>query len=154
MRINNYPFLIAQILLLASLSGLPFSCYAQSFRYMDESGNIHFVDSISEVPPRYRNQVLAPTPAPTGKAKRTPKPKPTKKPKPVKTPKPKKTQKLKKGQYFPEAPPGQFPVQPPHTPAPVLAPSAEPLAAPQPPTNPNVEHSPLGAGAIDPGLKR
>jgi hypothetical protein len=31
---------------------------------MDSSGNIHFVDSLSEVPPRYREQVVPPTPTP------------------------------------------------------------------------------------------
>ena len=111
-------------------------CLAQAFRYMDESGNIHFVDSISEVPPRYRNQVLAPTPAPTGKARRTPKPKPTKKPKAVKTAKPKKTLRAKKGEFFPQAPPGQFPAPPPVTPAPVLAPRV-PESSGGAPTNPD-----------------
>lgn len=37
---------------------------AQQIRYMDSSGNIHFVDSLSEVPPRYREQIVPPTPTP------------------------------------------------------------------------------------------
>jgi membrane protein involved in colicin uptake len=36
---------------------------AQQVRYMDSSGNIHFVDSINKVPQRYRLQVATPTPA-------------------------------------------------------------------------------------------
>lgn len=35
---------------------------AQSYRYMDDAGNIHWVDSIKEVPSRYRSQVVVPTP--------------------------------------------------------------------------------------------
>ena len=37
---------------------------AQQFRYMDSSGNIHFVDSVNQVPGRYREQVITPTPVP------------------------------------------------------------------------------------------
>jgi type IV secretory pathway VirB10-like protein len=37
---------------------------AQSYRYIDEAGNIIFVDSISEIPSRYRYQVIPPTPVP------------------------------------------------------------------------------------------
>jgi hypothetical protein len=37
---------------------------AEQYRYMDSSGNIYFVDSINQVPPRYREQVIPPTPAP------------------------------------------------------------------------------------------
>lgn len=58
--------------------------FAQSLRYMDEGGNIHFVDSIYQVPPKYRNQVLAPTAVPTGKARPTPRP--TRTPRPTKIP--------------------------------------------------------------------
>jgi hypothetical protein len=38
--------------------------YAQSYRYMDSSGNIHFVDSLSDVPRQYREQLVPPTPTP------------------------------------------------------------------------------------------
>ena len=31
---------------------------------MDSSGNIHFVDSLGDVPRQYRQQLVAPTPAP------------------------------------------------------------------------------------------
>lgn len=31
---------------------------------MDSSGNIHFVDSLGDVPRQYRQQVVAPTPTP------------------------------------------------------------------------------------------
>ena len=39
-------------------------CMAQQIRYMDSSGNLHFVDSVSEVPSRYRQQVVPYTPTP------------------------------------------------------------------------------------------
>lgn len=35
---------------------------AQSYRYIDSSGNIHFVDSLGEVPRQYREQIVPPTP--------------------------------------------------------------------------------------------
>jgi hypothetical protein len=38
------------------------SASAQQVRYIDSSGNIHFVDSINKVPQRYRLQVATPTP--------------------------------------------------------------------------------------------
>jgi len=37
---------------------------AQRVRYMDSAGNIHFVDSIKQVPEKYRTQVATPTPVP------------------------------------------------------------------------------------------
>lgn len=37
---------------------------AQSFRYIDESGNIFFVEKPEDVPTRYRDQVVKPTPLP------------------------------------------------------------------------------------------
>jgi Na+-translocating ferredoxin:NAD+ oxidoreductase RnfG subunit len=39
-------------------------CVAQQIRYMDSSGNLHFVDDLSQVPPRYRQQVVPYTPTP------------------------------------------------------------------------------------------
>jgi hypothetical protein len=39
-------------------------CSAQQHRYMDSSGNIHFVDNVYQVPQRYREQVMTPTPVP------------------------------------------------------------------------------------------
>ncbi len=60
---------------------------AQSFRYMDEAGNLHWVDSVDDIPRRYRGQVLVPTPVPIypkgwkqPRLQKTKKPKPTKKP--------------------------------------------------------------------------
>lgn len=39
--------------------------YADSVMFIDEGGNIHFVDSWQQVPPQYRNQLRkAPTPVP------------------------------------------------------------------------------------------
>ncbi len=43
---------------------ISFPCSAQQVRYMDSSGNIHFVDNPSKVPMRYREQVMTPTPVP------------------------------------------------------------------------------------------
>lgn len=37
---------------------------AQQFRYMDHSGNIHFVESLNDVPRQYRHQIVPPTPTP------------------------------------------------------------------------------------------
>lgn len=37
---------------------------AQQYRYTDDAGNIYFVDKVAKVPKRYRDQVVAPTPAP------------------------------------------------------------------------------------------
>ena len=37
---------------------------AQSVNYVDESGNIFFVDSIDQVPLKFRAQVVPPTPTP------------------------------------------------------------------------------------------
>jgi hypothetical protein len=45
-------------------SCLSLPCAAQQVRYMDSSGNIHFVDNASQVPMRYREQVMTPTPVP------------------------------------------------------------------------------------------
>lgn len=64
--------------------------HAQPFRYMDSSGNLFWVDRIEDIPMRYRNQVLAPTPVPPRTGKMQAKKVPTKKPVKKKTPKPKK----------------------------------------------------------------
>lgn len=37
---------------------------AQRYRYMDSSGNIHFVDALNDVPRQYRQQIVPPTPTP------------------------------------------------------------------------------------------
>jgi hypothetical protein len=49
---------------LVNLALFPAPASAQQFRYMDSSGNIHFVDSVYQVPQRYREQVITPTPVP------------------------------------------------------------------------------------------
>ena len=54
------------------LSGIASGAHAQSYKYMDEGGNIHFVDRPQDVPYKYRNQVAAfqkPTPVLDKKAK-------------------------------------------------------------------------------------
>lgn len=101
------------ILFLLSFSS---AALAQTLRYIDDSGNIHWVDSVTQIPPRYRNQVVPPTPAPTGKVKvqrPTPTPRPTKTPKIKKTPtpKPKKTRKGSIAEIFPEGKPGVLPTE-------------------------------------------
>lgn len=57
---------------------------AQSYRYMDDSGNIYFVERLAEVPPKYRSQVVPPTPTIDP---RIPTPRPTRRP--TATPRPK-----------------------------------------------------------------
>lgn len=42
---------------------------AESVMYIDSSGNIHFADSITQIPPEYRWQALPPTPGPPRDAK-------------------------------------------------------------------------------------
>jgi hypothetical protein len=126
------------------------SVCAQSLRYMDESGQLHFVDSIYQVPPRYRNQVLVPTPVPTGKARIV---RPTPKPRPTKTPRPPKNDPRKKqapnvgstsliGNY---PAPGQIPVQnnqvgprQPRAPYPVLQAPVIPSGVPEGVINPSI----------------
>jgi type IV secretory pathway VirB10-like protein len=44
--------------------GSTLTCVAQSYRYMDSSGTIHFVDSVNKVPREYRQQVAPFTPTP------------------------------------------------------------------------------------------
>ena len=85
---------LAVTLLAAILLAREYSA-AQSFRYMDESGNLHWVDSLDQIPPRYRSQVLMPTPYVTLSAeeKKRRQPTPTKRPTqtPQKTATPKTT---------------------------------------------------------------
>ncbi len=50
--------------LLCSCAGGIAVCMAQQIRYMDSSGNLHFVDDLSQVPSRYRQQVVPYTPTP------------------------------------------------------------------------------------------
>ncbi len=52
--------LMIGLLIIASVPG----SQAQQFRYMDNSGNIHFVESINDVPRQYRHQIVPPTPTP------------------------------------------------------------------------------------------
>lgn len=59
----NSFFRVAVFLCLLLVS-LPFNAEAQRYRYMDSSGNIHFVDSLGDVPRQYRQQLVAPTPTP------------------------------------------------------------------------------------------
>jgi hypothetical protein len=40
------------------------AAFAQRYRYMDGSGNIHFVESLKEVPYQYRQQIVPATPTP------------------------------------------------------------------------------------------
>jgi membrane protein involved in colicin uptake len=47
-----------------ALVGALFSEATAQVSYMDASGNIHFVDSPSQVPSQYREQVVPPTPIP------------------------------------------------------------------------------------------
>jgi len=48
------------------------SSFAQAYRYIDEAGNINFVDSFEQVPNRYRSQIegYKPTPVVNDKSKK------------------------------------------------------------------------------------
>ena len=60
----------SKIVLTVALLCAPFrAIHAQAVHYQDESGNIYFVDSIYDVPERYRKQVVTPTPTPNMTAK-------------------------------------------------------------------------------------
>lgn len=37
---------------------------AQRYRYVDSSGNIHFVNNLKQVPKQYMHQIMTPTPRP------------------------------------------------------------------------------------------
>ena len=52
------------LILLFVVSAFCSPALAESVMYMDSSGNIQFVESISQVPSDYRWQVLPPTPGP------------------------------------------------------------------------------------------
>ncbi len=52
------------LLLALGASTIPFTVAAQTFRYQDESGNLFFVEKLSDVPAKYQNQVIAPPPPP------------------------------------------------------------------------------------------
>ena len=95
------------------------------FRYIDSSGNIHFVDRPEQVPEKYRDQIYKPTPVVTyphghrpPPPTRTPRPTPTKKPKIPPKPDPKALKKrippppsrANRGNMVMEAPPPQPPV--------------------------------------------
>jgi type IV secretory pathway VirB10-like protein len=41
-----------------------FSAHAERYRYVDSSGNIHFVNSLKQVPREYMHQIMTPTPRP------------------------------------------------------------------------------------------
>ena len=56
-----FSLLVLVLLLICSQSEL---CLAQRLMYLDKSGNIHFVDSLAEVPNEYREQLVTPTPGP------------------------------------------------------------------------------------------
>lgn len=50
------------LVIAALMLTLPLSTAAQSLNYIDEAGNIHFVDNLNDVPMQYRNQFIAPQP--------------------------------------------------------------------------------------------
>ncbi|MCS6893461.1 MAG: hypothetical protein NZO16_02675 [Deltaproteobacteria bacterium] len=86
---------------------------SQSLSYIDEAGNIHFVESLSEVPAKYRNQILKPTPPPTLSKKELrrlqklkKKPTPKQAVRKSRTPKPPRTPRGKKNKQTPTKVPG------------------------------------------------
>ena len=54
MRLKSLTFLIALFLL------LPTTALADGIMFMDEAGNIHFASSVSQVPAKYKPQVVKP----------------------------------------------------------------------------------------------
>ena len=60
MRFSWYLPAVAGLIVLASVP----SAQAQRYRYMDSSGNIHFEESLNDVPRQYRHQIVPPTPTP------------------------------------------------------------------------------------------
>jgi hypothetical protein len=60
MKLSRIPSLVALVWLVALVP----DGEAQRFRYMDSSGNIHFVETLNDVPRQYRQQVVQPTPTP------------------------------------------------------------------------------------------
>lgn len=67
MRMKKFSVSLPLLVLSASLFGALVSsgnAVAEDYHYMDSSGNIHSVESINQVPSRYREQVIPPTPVP------------------------------------------------------------------------------------------
>jgi hypothetical protein len=64
-KVNVMKHLLSFSLSLIAVTSLCTSeVHAQQYRYMDSSGNIHFVDSLSDIPRQYREQLVPPTPTP------------------------------------------------------------------------------------------
>lgn len=61
-RAMKSPLVRTFIGLLAVGLGLVSDLHAQGMNYVDESGNIFFVDRLEDVPMRYRSQLIPPTP--------------------------------------------------------------------------------------------
>lgn len=59
---KTFPAILAMILVVFLLA--PSDAIAQRYKYMDASGNIHFVDSWKQVPREFREQIVPPTPTP------------------------------------------------------------------------------------------
>lgn len=57
-------FLSLSLVVFAVASLWTCDAHAQKYRYMDSSGNIHFVDSFGDIPRQYREQLVPPTPTP------------------------------------------------------------------------------------------
>jgi hypothetical protein len=53
---------VSAILVGVLLSTIVRDAFGEGFRYIDSSGNIHFVDSLGQVPRQYREQLIPPTP--------------------------------------------------------------------------------------------
>ena len=62
-RVIAVMFGVCVSVVISGVAGAKVAC-AQSLRYMDSSGNLHFADSIKEVPKQYREQIYPPTPTP------------------------------------------------------------------------------------------
>lgn len=56
--------IIVSAALALTFTGYTALAIADQLRFMDDAGNIRFVDKLAQVPPQYRNQIVTPTPAP------------------------------------------------------------------------------------------
>ena len=60
---NTKTFIVSLIIVVAQCGLVGYSA-ADQLRYMDEAGNIRFVNRMKEVPREYREQIVPPTPRP------------------------------------------------------------------------------------------
>ncbi len=60
--VMRIPFILTVICFISLLYSP--EAMAQRYRYVDSSGNIHFVNNLKQVPKQYMHQIMTPTPRP------------------------------------------------------------------------------------------